>query len=103
MACKFIPGVNQRTPSNAVYAELERYPSEIHRKISMIKYMKRFEELPDEKLATKTLKLLMVDDAKGHYNWFSQTTNLVKENNIEIDKDFHFTIKKKVKTNYEQV
>ena len=26
----------------------------------------------------------MVDDAKGHYNWFSQTTNLVIENNIEI-------------------
>ena len=37
----------------------------------------------------------MVDDTKGHSNWFSQTTNLVKENNIEIDKDFSFTIKKK--------
>ena len=43
----------------------------------------------------------MVDDAKGHHNWFSQTTNLVKENNIEIDKDSHFTIRKKVKANYE--
>ena len=43
----------------------------------------------------------MVDVAKGHYNWFSQTTNLVKENNIEIDEDSHFTIKKKVKANYE--
>ena len=40
----------------------------------------------------------MVDDAKGHYNWFSQNTNLVKENNIE---DSHFTIRKKVKANYE--
>ena len=44
---------------------------------------------------------LMVDYAKGHYNWFSQTTNQVKENNTEIDKDSHFTIKKKVKPNYE--
>ena len=43
----------------------------------------------------------MIDDAKGHYNWFSQTTNLMKENNSEIDKDSHFTIKKKVKANYE--
>ena len=58
--------------------------------ISTIKYIKRFENLPDERLAIKALKQLMVDDAKGHYNWFSQTTNLVKENNIEIDKDSHF-------------
>ena len=33
MAYKFIPGVNQATPSNAVYAELGRYLSGIHRKI----------------------------------------------------------------------
>ena len=90
--CKFI---NQATPSNAIYAELGRYPLEIHHKISMIKYIKRFENLPDERFAKKALKQLMVDDAKGHYNWFSQTTNLVKENNIEIDKDSHFAIKEK--------
>ena len=71
MACKFILGVNQATPSNAVYAELGGCPLEIHRKISMIKYMKRFENLPDERLAQKALKQLMVD-AKGHYNWLSQ-------------------------------
>ena len=101
MACKFTQGVNQATPSNAIYAELGRYPLEIHHKISMIKYIKRFENVPDERLAKKALKQLMVDDAKGHYNWFSQTINLVEENNIETDKDSHFTIKKKVKANYE--
>ena len=86
MACKFILGVKQATPSNAIYAELGRYPSEIHCKISMIKYFKRFQNLPDERLAKK----LMVDDAKGHHNWFSQTRNLVKENDIEIDRlSFH--------------
>ena len=100
MACKFILGVPKQ-PSNAIYAELGRYPSETHRKISMIKYIKRFENFPEERLARKALKQLMVDDAKGHYNWFSQTTNLLKENNIEIDKDSHFTIRKKVKANYE--
>ena len=36
---------------------------------------------------------------KGH-DWFSQTTNLVKENNIKIDKDSNFTIRKKVKADY---
>ena len=67
----------------------------------MIKCMKRFENLPDEKLAQKALKQLMVDNTKGRYNWFSQTTNLVKENNIEIEKDSHFTINNIVKGNYE--
>ena len=42
----------------------------------------------------------MVNDAKEHYNWCSQTTNLVKENNIEFDKDSHFAMKKEVKANY---
>ena len=51
----FIPGVNQATPSNAIYAELGRYPLEIHHKISMIKYIKRFENLPDERLAKRLL------------------------------------------------
>ena len=55
MACKFILGVNQATPSNAIYAEVGRYPLETHRKISMIKYIKRFENLPDERLAKKLL------------------------------------------------
>ena len=63
--------------------------------ISVIKYIKRFENLLDERLAKRALKQLMVDDANGHYNWFSQTTNLVKENNIEIDKDSRFTVEKK--------
>ena len=40
MACKFILGVNQATPSNVTYAELGRFPSEIHRKISMINTLK---------------------------------------------------------------
>ena len=74
--------MNQTTPSNAIYAELGRYPLETHRKISVIKYG------------------LKIFQKKGH-NWFSQTTHLVKENNIEIDKDSHFTIRKKVKANYE--
>ena len=39
------------TPLNAIYAELGRYPSETHRNISMIKYIKMFENLPDERLA----------------------------------------------------
>ena len=55
MACKLILGVNQATPSNAIYTEPGRYPLETHRKISMIKYIKRFENLPDEKLAKKLL------------------------------------------------
>ena len=101
IGCKYILGVNQTTPSNAIYAELGRYPLEIHRKISMIKYIERFEKLPDERLAKKALKQLMVDDAKGRFSWFSQTTNLVKENSIEIDKDSDFTMKKRVKANYE--
>ena len=42
MTCKFIEGVNQATPSNAIYAELGRYPLETHRKISLIKFIKRF-------------------------------------------------------------
>ena len=50
MACKFILKVNQATPSSAVYVELGRYPLEIHCKISMTKYMKKFE---DERLAEK--------------------------------------------------
>ena len=55
MACKLILGVNQATPSNAIYTEPGRYPLETHRKISMIKYIKRFENLPDEKLEKKLL------------------------------------------------
>ena len=55
MACKFILGANQTTSSNAIYAELGRYSLEIHRKIPMIKYIKRFENLSDERLAKKLL------------------------------------------------
>ncbi len=51
MACKYVLGVNQLTPTTAVYAELGRYPLHLHRKTAIIKYLKRFESLSDDRLS----------------------------------------------------
>ena len=39
--CKFALGVKSSTPNDAIYAELGRYPLQLCRQISMIKYAMR--------------------------------------------------------------
>ena len=37
--------------------------------------------------ANKALKVLIEDDMKGHYNWFSQVTDIIKSNDIVDEND----------------
>ena len=45
LACKYILGVPQKSPTDGIYAELERHPIFIQRKILIVKYLKRLKEL----------------------------------------------------------
>ena len=79
LAYKYTLGVNNWTPTDGVHAELWRYPLHIDRKITMIKYLKRLENLSDSRLIKKAFNQQLQDDRQGHYNWFSQI-NTIKTN-----------------------
>ena len=70
LACKYILGVPQSSPTDGIYAELERHPIFIQRKILIVKYLKRLKELRDETLAKKptnnSSKITMMDNITGY-------------------------------------
>ena len=70
LACKYVLGVPQSTPTDGIYAELGSHPIFIQRNISIVKYLKRLTELPDERLAKKptnnSSKMMMMDNITGY-------------------------------------
>ena len=69
--CKVALRVKSSTPNDAIYAELGRYPLQLCRQISMIKYAMRLHKIDDCRCAKTTYKMLIFDDAKGYFNWVS--------------------------------
>ena len=66
------------TPNDAIYAELGRYPLQLCRHISMIKYSMRLHKIDDCRYAKKAYKMPIFDDAKGHFSWVSEVTEMLK-------------------------
>ena len=68
---KLTLGVKPSTPTDGIYAELGRYPLKIFRQIQMVKFAIRISNLNGSRYANEALKVLIEDDMKGHYKWFS--------------------------------
>ena len=98
--CKLTLGIKPSTPTDGIYAELGRYPLKIFRQIQMIKFAIRISNLNGSRYANKALTVLIEDDMKGYYNWFSQVTDIVKSNDIVDENDNNESIKKKIIGNY---
>ena len=88
-------GIKPSTPTDGIYAELGRYPLKILRQIQMVKFAIRISNLNGSRYANKALKALIEDDMKGHYNWFSQVTDIIKSNDIVDENDTNESIKRK--------
>ena len=79
LLCKFASGVKSSTSNDGIYAELGRYLLQLGRQISMIKYALRPHKIDDCRYAKKANKMLIFDDAKGHYNWVSEVTEMLRK------------------------
>ena len=80
--CKYALGVKKSTPNDGVYAELGRVPLLLIRKIQIVKFAKRIQNLNDKYLVKKALNVQIIDDSKGHFNWVSESIVIMKDNNI---------------------
>ena len=91
--------VKKCTPSHGVYVELGRIPLLVIRQIQIAKFANRVRNLNDQLLVKKALYVQMLDDIKGHYNWVSDATGIMKKNNID---EFlsHQNVSKRLKDNY---
>ena len=99
MAFKYILGVNQSTPTIEIYAELRRHPIQLQWKIAIIKYLKRLNDLPEDRLAKKAYRQLILDDENGHFSWFSVTNTIKQEHAIDVS-DSVETIKSEIKSTF---
>ena len=88
--------VKPSTPTDGIYAELGRYPLKIFRQIQMAKFAIQISNLNGSRYVNKALKVLIEDDMKGYYNWFSQVTDIIKNNDIVDENDTNESIKKKI-------
>ena len=84
MAYKYILGVNQSTPTIGIYAELGRHSIQLQWKIAIIKYLKRLNELPEDRPAKKACRQLILDDENSHFNWLSVTNTIRQEHAIDV-------------------
>ena len=66
----------------------------------MIKFATRISRLEGTRYAKKALKILIEDDMKGHYNWFSQVIDIMKSNNLREDNVSNSEIKLQLTENY---
>ena len=99
MACKYILGVNQSTPTTGIYAELGRHPIQLQWKIAIIKYLKRLNDLSEDRLAKKAYRQLILDDENGHFSWFSVTNTVKQEHAVDVP-DSVETIKSEIKSTF---
>ena len=93
-------GIKTSTPTDGIYAELGRCPLRVCRQIQMIKFATRISRLEGTRYAKKALKILIEDDMKGHYNWFSQVIDIMKSNNLREDNVSNSEIKLRLTENY---
>ena len=99
MTFKYILGVNQSTPTIEIYGELRRHPIQLQWKIAIIKYLKRLNDLPEDRLAKKAYRQLILDDENGHFSWFSVTNTIKQEHAIDVS-DSVETIKSEIKSTF---
>ena len=66
----------------------------------MIKFATRISRLEGTRYAKKALKILIEDDMKGYYNWFSQVIDIMKSNNLREDNVSNSEIKLRLTENY---
>ena len=66
----------------------------------MIKFATRISRLEGTRYTKKALKILIEDDMKGHYNWFSQVIDIMKSNNLGEDNVSNSEIKLRLTENY---
>ena len=68
---KKILGVNQRTPNDLVYGELNRFPLTIIFTINVVRYWLKLLEFDDNRIPKKAYKLIFKIDESGKRNWVS--------------------------------
>ena len=68
--------------SDGIYAELGREPLSVTRQIQIVKFAIRSWSLDDKNLVKKAFKVQLRDDIKGHFNWISEVTTIMKDNNM---------------------
>ena len=66
----------------------------------MIKYALRLHEIDDCQYAKKTYKMLIFYDAKGHYNWVSEVTEMLRKDDLIKDDLSKNKIKSRLITNF---
>ena len=98
--CKLAFGVKSSTPNDGIYAELGRYPLQLGRQISMTKYTLRLHKIVDCRYAEKAYKIATFGDAKGHYNWVSEVTEMLRKNDLIKDDLSKSEIKSSLITNF---
>ena len=79
-----------------------RSPLLVSRHISPIKFALRLTNLKCDKLSKRTYTLLVFDDAKSHYSWVSQVSELTSKYGIEMD-DSDTRIKNKINCHFDQI
>ena len=97
---KYALGVKRSTPSDAIYAELGRFPLLLIRRIQTIKFANRILNLHDKPLVKKALKVQTQVDVKGHFNWVSEVISLMIENNLAQFQASKEEINMKMKENF---
>ena len=74
--------MKKSTLSDGIYAELGRVPLSVTRQIQIVKFAIRSWSLDDKTLVKKAFKVQLHDDIKGHFNWISEVTTMMKDNNM---------------------
>ena len=82
---KLILNVNMNTATEAIYAETGRTHLVAKPHVAAIKFAIRLSRLNSDKLSRKAYNMLVFDDAKGHYNWISLTTELLRRYKTEVN------------------
>ena len=100
--CKFALGVKSSTLNNGIYAELGRYSLLLCRKISMLNYVLKLNQTDDCRYAKKNFQKLAFDDEKGHYNWVSDVTEMLRTNDLSDGNLSKNRIKSRLVTNYNE-
>ena len=66
----------------------------------MLKFATRISRLEGTRYAKKALKVLIEDDMKGRYNWFSQVIDIMKSNNLREENFSNNEIELRLTENY---
>ena len=66
----------------AFMKKLGRVPLSVTRQIQVVKFAIRSWSLDAKTLVKKAFKVQLHDNIKGHFNWTSEVTTMMKDNNM---------------------